>query len=460
MADPDLRTHLAAALAAAPDGPLRVGFSGGLDSSALLHALAALPEARARGLAAIHVDHGLHADSAAWAEHCVALCAALQLPLTILRVHVTRDCGDGLEAAARTARYTAFAGALPAGGVLALAHHRDDQAETVLLKLLRGAGPEGLGGMRPLRAFAGGWLWRPLLDRPRRALAGYVAAHGLACIDDPANAEPGLARSFLRHTILPQLARHWPDPAQALAASAALCRDAAAHLEAEATAALAALQSDTAAGLDMADFDATSLDARGWCALPAALRGRVLERWLHALDLPAPTRTQRATLEHQLATARSDRVPRVAWPGAEVRAWRGRLYALPIALDPPDGWKLDWNGAPLALPGGGKIELQPRSLVLDPPLRVRQRRAGEHLQPASDPHTRTLHDLFQRWGVPPWRRGRCPLIEDADGHLLAVADLTCTDAGAALFARLGARPRWLPGGRADPPAIASTGPLR
>lgn len=460
MADSDLRTHLAAALAAAPDGPLRVGFSGGPDSSALLHALAALPEARARGLAAIHVDHGLHADSAAWAEHCGALCAALQLPLTVARVRVARDRGDGLEAAARTARYAAFAGALPAGGVLALAHHRDDQAETVLLKLLRGAGPEGLGGMRPLRAFAGGWLWRPLLDLPRRALAGYAAAHGLACIDDPANAEPGLARSFLRHTILPQLARHWPDPAQALAASAALCRDAAAHLEAEATAALAALQSDTAAGLDAADSEAASLDASGWCALPAALRGRVLERWLHAQDLPAPTRTQRATLEHQLATARSDRVPRVAWSGAEVRAWRGRLYAMPVAPDPPDGWKLDWNGAPLALPGGGRIELQPQSLVLDPPLRVRQRRAGEHLQPANDPHTRTLHDLFQQRGIPPWRRGRCPLIEDAGGHLLAVADLASTDAGAALFARLGARPRWLPGGRADPPAIASTGPLR
>ena len=460
MADPDLRTHLAAALAAAPAGPVSVGFSGGPDSSALLHALASLPEARTRGLAAIHIDHGLHPDSATWAAHCAALCTALELPLTILRVNVTRDRGNGLEAAARAARYAAFAGAMPAGGVLALAHHRDDQAETVLLKLLRGAGPEGLGGMRPLRAFAGGWLWRPLLDRPRRALADYVAVHGLACIDDPANAEPGLARSFLRHTILPQLARHWPDPAQAVATSAALCRDAAAYLEAEAAAALATLRPDAASGQDRAAFAATSLDAAGWYALPAALRGLVLERWLHALGLPAPARTQRATLEHQLATARSDRVPRVAWPGAEVRAWRDRLYALPIAPDPPDGWKLDWNGAPLALPGGGRIELQPRPVILDPPLRVRQRHAGEHLRPAGDRHSRTLHDLFQQWGVPPWQRDRCPLIEDLDGHLLAVADFACTAAGSALFESLGMRVRWQHEPCAQPQAIASARPLR
>ena len=455
MADLDLRTHLAAALAAAPAGPVWVGFSGGRDSSALLHALAALPEAHARGLAAIHVDHGLHADSAQWAVHCVAYGAALQVPLTVARVRVTRDRGDGLEAAARAARYAAFADALPAGGVLALAHHRDDQAETVLLKLLRGAGPEGLGGMRPLRTFAGGWLWRPLLDLPRRALADYVAAHGLACIDDPANAEPGLARSFLRHTILPQLARHWPDPARALATSAALCRDAARHLETEAATALAALQAGIAAGPD-----ATSLNATGWCALPVALRGRVLERWLHAQGLPAPTRAQRAALEHQLTTARSDRVPRVAWPGAELRAWRGRLYAMPTATDPPRDWQLDWDGAPLALPGGGRLGLQPQPVVLDPPLRVRQRRAGEQLRPAGDRHTRALHNLFQQWSIAPWRRDRCPLIEDADGQLLAVADLTCTAAGAALFARLGAHPQWQSATRADPPAIASAGPLR
>ena len=455
MATADLRTHLATALTTAPGGPLRVGFSGGPDSSALLHALAALPAARARGLAAIHVDHGLRADSAAWAAHCVALCAALEVPLTITRVSVARDGGDGLEAAARTARYAAFSDALPAGGVLALAHHRDDQAETVLLKLLRGAGPEGLGGMRPQRAFAGGWLWRPLLDLPRRVLADYAAAHGLACIDDPANAEPGLARGFLRHTILPQLARHWPDPAQALATSAALSREAAAHLDSEAATALITLQAGAAARLD-----AACLDAVGWCALPAALRGLVLERWLHAQGLPAPTRAQRATLEHQLVSARSDRVPRVAWRGAEVRAWRGRLYAMPAPTDPPRGWRLDWCGALLPLPGGGTLALQPQSVALDPPLRVRQCRDGERLRPAGDRHTRTVHDLFQQWGVAPWLRARCPLIEDADGNLLAVADLICTASGAALFERLGARPRWQRDDRAAPPAIASAGPLR
>src|SRR3546814_88459 len=143
-----LHPHLLAALAAAPPAPLCVAFSGGPDSTALLHALAGLPQARAHGLRALHVDHGLHADSATWAEHCRRFCAALEVPCNVLRVQVQRVSGSGLEAAARDARYAALAAQLHEGEWLLLGHHRDDQVETVLLKLLRGAGPEGLGGMR------------------------------------------------------------------------------------------------------------------------------------------------------------------------------------------------------------------------------------------------------------------------------------------------------------------------
>ncbi|HEY1588847.1 MAG TPA: tRNA lysidine(34) synthetase TilS, partial [Rhodanobacter sp.] len=143
MSEP-LHQHLLAALAAAPTTELCVAFSGGPDSTALLHALAQLPAARARALRALHVDHGLHADSAAWAEHCQRFCAALAVPCEVLRVQVDIGKGDGLEAAARRARYDALATHLHEGEWLLLGHHRDDQVETVLLKLLRGAGLDGL----------------------------------------------------------------------------------------------------------------------------------------------------------------------------------------------------------------------------------------------------------------------------------------------------------------------------
>ena len=203
----DLRAHLTAALADHPANPLCVAFSGGPDSTALLHALATLP--RERALRAVHVDHGLHPDSVRWAEHARTFCAGLEIPCTVCRVSVDTRAGLGIEGAAREARYAALAGQLQPGELLLTAHHRDDQVETVLLKLLRGAGPEGLGGMRVRRPLGAGELWRPLLDVPRAVLRDYVQAHALACLDDPANADPRLARYVLRHEILPRLAAHW-----------------------------------------------------------------------------------------------------------------------------------------------------------------------------------------------------------------------------------------------------------
>src|SRR6185437_7509665 len=153
-----------------------------------------LPKARERGLRALHVDHGLHVDSAAWAKRCADFCESLAVPLTTMRVEVNDARGEGIEAAARRARYAAFAANLGEGEWLVLGHHRDDQVETVLLKLLRGAGPEGLGGMRTLRPFARGFLWRPLLETPRESLRKYLSKHGIRWIDDPANADPRFAR--------------------------------------------------------------------------------------------------------------------------------------------------------------------------------------------------------------------------------------------------------------------------
>jgi len=429
-----LRAHLCSALAGAPPGPLCVAYSGGPDSSALLHALARLPEARVRGLRALHVDHGLHADSAAWARHCRRFCASLDLPCEVARVQVERRRGEGLEAAARHARYAAFATHLRPGEALLLAHHRDDQAETVLLKLLRGAGPEGLGGMREGRPLGSGQLWRPLLHGISRAqLRDYIAVHRLDCIDDPANADTRLVRNQLRHEILPRLAAHWPQAVDSILHSARLNRAAAEALREQWLAAFDALHDDASG----------SLDASGWLALLPALRAPLLDHWLHARGLAAPTTAQRAQIERQCA-ARPGQSPCIRWRDTELHVWKGRLWAraLPLPLDP--AWRTDWLGEPLALPDGGRLTLHDQHARLPTSLSVCLRRGGERIKPAGDVHTRELRDLLQQAGLPPWQRRACPLLYENDA-LVAVADRWISARGRQLFEAAGSLPCWQPG---------------
>jgi tRNA(Ile)-lysidine synthase len=299
-----------------PPGALAVAFSGGMDSSVLLHALAQLPSSRARGLRAVHIDHGLHAHSANWAEHCRAFAASVEVPLQVVRVRVERAAGAGPEDAARRARYASFAQELRPGEILALAQHRGDQAETVLLKLLRGAGPEGLGAMRTLRQYGNGYLWRPLLDLPRAALADYANVHALRWIDDPSNAHTHLSRNFLRHEIVPRLTRHWPQAETALAHSATWLRAAADYVDAQSASALASLRGDEPAALDW----------RGWLALPDALRDPVLRRWLRECGLEEPAHFHVAELERQLL-APNDRHPCVTFDNTQLRRDRNFLRA-------------------------------------------------------------------------------------------------------------------------------------
>jgi tRNA(Ile)-lysidine synthase len=416
-----------------PHGPLCVAFSGGPDSTALLHALAALPQARARGLRALHVDHGLHRDSGGWAERAQAFCATLELACDVLQVEVPRGSGEGLEAAARHARYAALARAIRPGEWLLPGHHRDDQAETVLLKLLRGAGPQGLGGMRAIRPLGAGQLWRPLLELPREVLRVYVHQHGLPCIDDPSNADATLARNHLRHEILPRLRQQFPQAVDSILHSAALCRVADDSLRARWLEAFDALH-DTASG---------SLDAAAWLALEPALREPLLDHWLHARGLSAPTAAQRRQSERQ-CRARAGQQPCVCWPGTELHIWKGRLWAHAPqpAVDP--GWTAPWHGEALPLPDGGQLLLEPAAR-LPTPLTVRLRQGGERIRPTGDRHTRELRDLFQQIALPPWRRAACPLLYAGD-ELVAVADLWRTARGAGLFDAVGARPRWLPAG--------------
>jgi len=390
-----------------------VGFSGGLDSSVLLHALARQPQYRRAGLRALHVHHGLHADADAWAEHCAALCAALAIPLQVLRVQVPRDSGHGLEAAARQARRAAFAQVLGKGEWLALAQHRDDQAETFLLRALRASGPDGLAAMQPLRGFAHGMLWRPLLALPRSELHAYAQRHALRWIEDPSNADPGFDRNFLRLQVLPLLRQRWPHAEAALARSAQLCGEAGALLDAGDQAALEALHEDAAAPLSLPQLR----------ALPAPRRARVLRRWVAQAGLPPLPAAGLVAIEHTLLHARADASAQFAWHGATLRGWRDALYAERDPPPLPADWQAQWDGrAPLALPDGRCLRLHADTpLAFDAPLLVRLRQGGERILLPGRMHSQALKQVLQERAVPPWQRARLPLLFDAE-RLLAAGD--------------------------------------
>lgn len=407
-----------------------VGYSGGLDSTVLLHRLAHDPAIRARGLRAIHVHHGLHPDADAWVLHCERSCAALGVALQVVRVGVNRGSGLGLEGAAREARYAAFAATLSHGEVLALAHHLGDQAETVLLRALRGSGVDGLAAMRGWRPFAGGWLWRPLLDVPRDDLTAYARARGLAWIEDPGNAQDAADRNFLRLRVLPLLRERWPHADGALARSAALAAQASDLLA----------QSDAAA-LAAASVQADTLRLEALLRLPRERRARVLRRWIHGLGLPPLPARALARLDDLLGETGQGEV---AWSGARARRWRSLLHAGTAPPVLPSDWQCDWDGRhALALPTGGALELI-GAARFDTPQQVRARRGGERILLPGRAHSHALKHVLQDAGVPPWQRPAMPLLCAADGAVLAAGDALLSARMHDWLQARGAALRWRP----------------
>ncbi len=397
-----------------------VAFSGGLDSSVLLHLLAHDPTIRDRGLRAIHVHHGLHAQADDWAEHCVEHCHALGIALDVVKVEVQRDSGLGPEAAARHARRQAFAEVLRSGETLALAQHRDDQAETFLLRALRASGPDGLASMRPWQRFADGWMWRPLLDTPREALADYAAHHDLRWIEDPSNTDTALDRNFLRHRVLPLLRERWPRADAAFARSAALALDASELLAAQDETLLASVREENSGALSVPAL----------LGLPAAQRARLLRHWVAILGWPPLPAEGVVRIEADLLGSRSagpagagdGRTPRFAWRSVEIRRWRDALHAIDTGRALPSPWSCLWDGRePLTLPNGDTLTLRGAE-SFPAPLEVHARRGGERILLPERGHHHTLKHVLQEQGIPPWERARMPLLSTSDGILLAAGD--------------------------------------
>ncbi|WP_242104400.1 tRNA lysidine(34) synthetase TilS [Lysobacter sp. M2-1] len=419
---------------AAPEAPVLVGFSGGLDSTVLLHLLAASAQVRATGLRAVHVHHGLHREADAWAAHVREVCTTFDVPLSVIGVEVRRDSGHGLEGAARVARLAAFARELQPGEVLALAHHRDDQAETFLLRALRASGPDGLAAMRPWRPFAQGWLWRPLLDIPRAALSDHAHAHGLHWIEDDSNADTSLDRNFLRQRVLPALRERWPQADAAFARVASLQAASVELLEAEDARALATARTADPHALQLAPL----------LALPPARRARVLRRWIAILELPPLPGEGIARIESELLPAAADTEAEFAWAGAVIHRWRDLLYADHEREALPADWSVTWSmDAPLVLPTGDRLELDV-ACTFDTDVHLHARVGGERIVLPGRTHSHALKHVLQELGVPPWERKRLPLLSDAAGNLLAAGDLLYSAAFDSWLRERGARLVWSP----------------
>jgi tRNA(Ile)-lysidine synthase len=400
---PDLAAHVAAQLKSivSPADRLVVGLSGGVDSVVLLDCLRRARRKLAVRLAALHVNHGLSRNAGRWEAFCRRCCRERGVPFRSVKVRVAR--GDSVEAAARAARYGAFA--REAADYVVLAQHQDDQAETVLLALLRGAGVKGLAAMPLVRTDPR--ILRPLLDVTRREILEYAKKRKLTWVEDESNQDITFHRNFIRHEVLPVIARRFPGYRGTLARSAR-------HL-AEAARVLDEVAAADAAG----QLDGETLAVEALRRLPAA-RARNLLRFFLAsrgAGMPGAERLEEAL--RQALTAKQDARVLVEIGSFELRRHEGRLHVVPKLPPPRPGYVRRWRGERrLQLPELGGLLAMERSRgaglsaarLRGRPVTVRLRRGGERLQPDERRPRRSLKNLLQEARVPPWERGRLPLV--------------------------------------------------
>lgn len=392
LPEPLLRLLYEALPETPPGRTVWVALSGGLDSSLLLTLAAHVCHERSYPLHAIHVNHGLQVAASDFEAHCRRLCQRLNVPLVVSNVTVER-CGEGIESAARRARYRAFEQQLAPGDTLWLAQHQDDQAETFLLAALRGSGVRGLAAMPYRRDGQGITLLRPWLSVRRHTLADAANEIALEWCEDPTNDELAFDRNRLRHQVMTRLNARWPGSARALAKSAQHAGEADQLLAEYAANELAEMI--TGSGC----LDARALHQR------SRPRQRLLVRtFCQQLGLPTPPQKRLESLLAQLG-APADAQVKVAWQGVEARVWRQTLYLM-AALAPLPEWEAQWDGAPgLPTPLGTLHLSMPGARALT----LRWRQGGEVIN-LPGRGRRDVKRLLQESGLPPWERQRLLIV--------------------------------------------------
>jgi len=416
-----------------------VAFSGGMDSHVLLHAIAQCRENMDATVKAVYVEHGLQAESQAWATHCKAVCHRYDISLTVLQVDATANKGESPEAAARTARYAAFKTLMSKNDVMLTAQHERDQSETVFLQLLRGAGTRGLSAMPELTQLGKGHLYRPLLNISYKSLQNYATDHSLEWINDPSNEQRRYDRNLLRLDVMPLLRERWPS------LDATVLR--VATQQAEAQQLLAELAEQDSEKLIEA---AGTLIISGLRELSVIRQRNLLRFWLEKQGMQPPSAKKLAQLQYEAINAAEDRNPCVSWRGCEVRRYRDRLYAMSPLKKVDSNLILDWHpGQAVVLPDSSGTLLS-RS-VTGNGVNIRQaatlkyRRGGERCQVAGKAGHTSLKKLFQEAGIPPWQRKRTPLVYVGD-ELAAIPGLCVCEPFAASGEMAGFELEWRPAG--------------
>lgn len=388
-----------------PHRRLLVAFSGGLDSTVLLHQLVTLRDSLAPELEirAMHIHHGLSPKADSWVEHCRTLCRRWLVSFDVAYVQLPSG-GQGIEGEARAARYQALSDSLLTEEVLLTAQHLDDQCETFLLALKRGSGPAGLASMPAKLLFANTLLLRPLLATSRAQLEEWALAHQLSWIEDESNGDDKYDRNFLRLRIVPLLQQRWPHFARSVARSADLCGEQEQLLDELLAEQLAGLMSPQGALL-----------IEPLCTVSEARRFALLRRWLGHHRAAMPSRAALQRLWQEVALSREDANPRLRLGEYEIRRFQGELYWVPLrAIDKESVYPWPAPYRPLSLPGIGTVSLQQSGTAVRAPIEgeavsLRFKASGlQHI--VGRDKGRPLKKIWQELRIPPWQRDITPLL--------------------------------------------------